>query len=136
MKLFRLATVVLAALFVPVLASAGTLSPGVQAWYVSWQSGMAQLNADIIEAQLRQELEAADITSSFNSYINGYTLDVGEPEGSGFIFGPVIRYETDNRLWEFNLSIMWFGAYTTNIDTSFVLKTENFINSFMKNQVL
>ncbi|HPA73641.1 MAG TPA: hypothetical protein PKY31_15330 [Spirochaetota bacterium] len=121
MKLFRLATVVLAALFVPVLASAGTLSPGVQAWYVSWQSGMAQLNADIIEAQLRQELDAADGDGTFGGNINGYSLDVGNPEGSGFIFGPALRYETDDRLWEFNLSIMWFGAYTTNIDTSFIL---------------
>jgi hypothetical protein len=121
MNFSRIATVILMLLCVTAFASAGTLSPGVQAWYVSWQSGMAKLNADIIEAQLRKELDAADITSSFNTYINGYSLDVGDPESSGFIIGPAIRYETDDRLWEFNLAVMWFGAYTTNIDTSFVL---------------
>lgn len=121
MKFSRAAIVVIAALCIPAFSAAGTLSPGVQAWYVSWQSGMAKLNADIIEAQLRQELVAADITSSFNANISGYTLDVGDPEGSGFIFGPAISYETDDRNWEFNLSLMWIGSYTTNIDTSFIL---------------
>jgi hypothetical protein len=123
MNFSRIATVVLMLLCVTAFASAGTLSPGVQAWYVSWQSGMAKLNADIIEAQLRKELSVADVNGTYGGNISGYSLDVGDPESSGFIFGPAIRYETDDNLWEFNLSVMWFGAYTTNIDSTFTLYT-------------
>lgn len=123
MNLPRIATAVLMLLCITAFASAGTLSPGVQAWYVSWQSGMAKLNADIIEAQLRKELSDADILSAYAGNINGYSLDVGEPEGRGFVYGPILQYETDDHVWVFNLSIMWLGAYTTSIDTSFVLNT-------------
>jgi len=123
MNRFRIAPYFIALLLVPVFTSAGTLSPGVQAWYVSWQSGMAKLNADIIEAQLKKELDAADINGTFGGNINGYSLDVGDPESSGFVLGPSLRYTTDDRLWEFNISLIWFGAYTANIDTIFTLNT-------------
>ena len=36
--------------------SAGTLSLEGQAWYVMWDSGLAKMNAQIVEAQLQKEL--------------------------------------------------------------------------------
>jgi hypothetical protein len=107
-------------------AFAGTLSVGAQGWYVNWDSGLAKMNAQVVETQLRRELDAAKNDGTFTEFVNYQGLDVGDPESSGFLAGPRISYQTEDRQWEFRLSSMLFGAYSTSVDTS-VMVTADFL---------
>ena len=104
-------------------AFAGTLSVGAQGWYVNWDSGLAKMNAQVVEAQLKRELDKGVIDLGDLGSYEG--LDVGDPESSGFLAGPRISYQTDDKKWEFRLSSMLFGSYSTSVDAS-VRVTANF----------
>lgn len=94
---------------------AGTLSMGGRSFYAQWDSGMARMTAAAVEAQLKREMEAG--VAGLGEFSNYSNLEVGDPEGRGFIFGPVLGYQTDDRKWDATLSLMWFGSYTTSIDS-------------------
>lgn len=96
--------------------SAGTLSLEGQAWYVTWNSGLAKMNAQIVEAQLQKEL--AQGVTSYSDLASYQGLEVGDPESSGFLIGPCISYQTDDKKWEFRLSSILFGSYSTSVDSS------------------
>ncbi len=92
---------------------------GAQGFYSWWDSGLAKMGTDVLEPQLNAALKEDQSIQS--TYITGYTLDVGDPEGRGFILGPRLRYATDDNLWEFTAALMWFGSYTSSIDSSLAL---------------
>lgn len=97
-------------------AFAGTLSVGAQAWYVKWDSGLASMNAQMVEAQLRRELDKGVLNLGEMTSYEG--LEIGDPESSGFLAGPRVSYQTEDKKWDFRLSSMLFGAYSTTVDTS------------------
>jgi len=99
---------------------AGTLSAGVQSWYVWWDSGLAKMNAQTVENQIRKELEQGqlDVSGDFLGY-QGF--EVGDPVSSGFIYGPVFSYKTEDKVWDIRASLMWFGSYSTSVDSTVTL---------------
>lgn len=95
---------------------AGIFSAGLQSYYAWWDSGMAKMAANALEAQLKRDMDQAIINIG---NVTGYgDLEVGDPEGRGLIYGPVIGYQTDDKKWDFQLALMWFGSYTTHVDAS------------------
>lgn len=107
-------------------AFAGTLSVGGQGWYVKWDSGLAKMNTQVVEAQLTKELNVAAADGTFTDFGEFQGLDVGDPESSGFLFGPRLSYQTDDKKWEFRLSSMLFGSYSTSVDSSVSIKANFF----------
>ncbi len=98
------------------LAHAGTLKPGVQGSYLIWDSGVAAMNVDILENQIKKELDQGVLNlGDLAGYEN---LEISDPETTGYMYGPVLSYETDNKKWEFRGSLMWFGKYTTSVDST------------------
>jgi hypothetical protein len=95
---------------------AGTISAGIQTFYASWDSGMGKMTASAVEAQLTKEMEqGVSSIAGFTGYSN---LEVGDPESSGFVYGPILGYRTEDKKWDFTLALMWFGTYTTSVDAS------------------
>lgn len=95
---------------------AGTFSAGIQSYYAWWDSGMAKMTANSLEAQLVRDMDRAVISIG---NLSGYgDLEVGDPQSHGFIYGPVIGYRTDDKKWDFELALMWFGSYTSSVDAS------------------
>ncbi len=93
---------------------AGTLSAGGQSWYVWWDSGMAKMTAASVEAQLKREMNSATGVN----FTNYGGLEVGDPESRGFIYGPLLGYQTDDKKWDFTLAMMWWGTYSTKVPSS------------------
>ncbi len=77
---------------------------------------MAKMTAGSVEAQLQREMEAG--VAGIPDFASFSDLEVGDPEGRGFIYGPVLGYQTDDKKWDITLAIMWFGSYTTSVDAS------------------
>ncbi len=99
---------------------AGTLSAGVQGWYTFWDSGLAKMNTQALESQLKREMDQAK--DDLPDFIDYDSLKVGDPESKGPCFGPVIAYETGDKKWQFSSAIMWFGFYTTSVDSSVMVE--------------
>jgi hypothetical protein len=97
-------------------AHAGNLKPGIQGSYLLWDSGAAAMNVSILENQIKKELDqgVADL-GDLADYEN---LEISDPETTGYMFGPVLSYETDDKKWEFRGALMWFGKYTTSVDST------------------
>ncbi len=96
--------------------AAGTVSVGIQSYYAWWDSGMAKMAANSLEAQLTRDMDQAVI--SIGNLAAYGDLEVGDPEGHGFIYGPVLGYRTDDKKWDFELRIMWFRSYTASVNAS------------------
>ena len=95
---------------------AGTLTAGINANKVWWDSGMAKMTADAVENKLKQDLDQAVIDLvDFDAYDD---LDVSDPSIHGFIFSPFLSYTTDNNKWQYTLDFNCFGNYTSSIDAS------------------
>ena len=71
------------------LADAGTLSVGAQSWYVWWDSGLAKLNADIVESSIKNEMDQeqidAVIPKGTDTSIDSYSgfFDNGHRQATG-----------------------------------------------------
>lgn len=115
-KVYPVFLIILCGLLSMNYAEAGTIKVGGQGRYVMWDSGIAKMNAQAIENQLRKEMDQGVVGLSEFSSFSG--LEVGDPEIKGTIFGPQISYETDDKNWEFNASMMLIGSYSTSVDTS------------------
>jgi hypothetical protein len=97
-------------------AHAGNLKPGMQGSYLWWDSGVAAMNVNILENQIKKELDQGVLNlGDLAGYEN---LEISDPETTGYMYGPVISYETDNKKWEFRGSFMFFGKYTTSVDST------------------
>ncbi|HPB83650.1 MAG TPA: hypothetical protein PK200_16530, partial [Spirochaetota bacterium] len=81
------------------------------------------MGTQTVETQLKKEV--AEGVAGLPDFASYQDLDVGEPESSGFLFGPRISYETDDKNWTFSAAAMLFGSYSTSIDSS-VSVTANF----------
>ena len=77
------------------------------------------MTAEATENQLNRELAQAQ--AAFPTNITDVSLNVGKPEGKGFIYGPMIGYRTDDKKWDFRAAVMWFGTYTTSMKSTFNL---------------
>ncbi len=97
-------------------AHGGNLKPGIQGSYLRWDSGVAAMNVDILENRIKKELDQGIL--SLGDLAGYENLDISDPETTGYVYGPVLSYETDNKKWEFRGSFMWFGKYTTSVDST------------------
>ncbi len=92
---------------------AGTLHIGARGFYTFWDSGIAKMNAQIVENQIQKEMTQAEINIANFGGAGGLTVD--DPTSSGYVLGPVIGYTTTDKKWSFKGDFMFLGQYTTDI---------------------
>jgi hypothetical protein len=115
-KFYAVLLLILSVLLIESSLYAGTLNAGVQSWYVFWDSGLAKMNAQVIENQIKKELNSG--IAGLPEFVNYEGLEIDNPESKGFILGPLLSYKTDDTIWEFRASMMLIGSYSTNVDST------------------
>ncbi len=85
--------------FLPLNAVAGTYLLGVKYWHADWDSAIL----DWFEE---------DISRSFEENRLPLTADSGP--GKGYLYGPLIGYQTDNEKWTFSFAPMIFSSFDQN----------------------
>jgi len=88
-KYFIIGLFLVCGMLISTYAFAGTLSVGVQGWYVKWDSGLASMNAQMVEAQLRRELDKGVLDLGEMTSYEG--LDMGNRKAADFWQAPVFH---------------------------------------------
>lgn len=106
--------VILILAFAPVSLSAGTLMVGGKAWFALWDSEWGQKLAELAD------FEIATFYSylTYGTYTDAKATSKAET-GKGFLAGPLVSYQTDDRLWTMSLAVMWFSSFSQDIKSTF-----------------
>ena len=84
-------------------AHAGTLMVGLKGWYAFW-NGTPNRFAEIVDDAVDEGVELAipGVVSDTNS---------SKETGTGFLAGPIMAYQTDDRMWAFSLAFMYLSMF-------------------------
>jgi hypothetical protein len=77
---------------------AGTVLIGVKFWYAFWDSSTAKCFEEAIARK----------TAAYDPEVEAQT-------GKGYLAGPVLGYQTDNRLWSFSIALMLLNSFSEEI---------------------
>jgi long-subunit fatty acid transport protein len=94
---------VLLLIHTPVPSEAGTFMFGVKAWYTAWDSSVL----DWFEKNLIADFAAT-----------GRTISTDKDDGSGYLAGPLISYQSDNGKWSASFAPMVFSSFSQNWEGS------------------
>jgi len=83
----------------PVISEAGTFMFGAKAWYTTWESSVL----DWFEKNL-----IADFAST------GRTISTDKDDGSGYLAGPLLSYQSDDGKWSASFAPMVFSSFSQN----------------------
>jgi hypothetical protein len=89
-------------------AYAGTLMVGLKGWYAFWNGApnrFSEIVDDAVDEGIEQGLPGTVSTTASS-----------KETGKGFLAGPVVAYQTDDRIWAFSLAFMYLSMF--NYDTS------------------
>ena len=92
---------------IPSASRAGTFMLGLKGWYTSWDSAFAK---------------------TLGAYYHDYFVAAGIPNtvtinpGTGYLAGPLVGYQTDDRKWSLSFAGMIFSSFKQN--TKFETSTE------------
>lgn len=96
-KLIVLVTTIFLLLACPLTGSAGTFMLGAKGWYVNWESSVL----DWFEQDIKADFASA-----------GQVLSTSKENGTGYLAGPLMSYQTDNGNWSFSLAPMVFSSFS------------------------
>jgi hypothetical protein len=103
-KYIQLIIIILGVLYLlPLNAAAGTYIFGVKYWNADWDSAIL----DWFEK---------DIALSFQE--NRLQLTASKDPGKGYLYGPLIGYQTDDQKWSFGFAPMIFSSFDQDWDGS------------------
>lgn len=91
----------------PAPLMAGTLMLGAKAWFAVWGSEFGQTAADQANLTL-DEIYQDETTRPSQTTANA-------ENGKGYLAGPLVSYQTDDRLWTVSLAFMWFSSFSQDI---------------------
>ncbi len=109
----------------PSVTKAGSLMVGMKGWYAFWggiPEGLSKIADDEIDEGIEYGLNLS-FTGAANSETNS-----SDETGKGFLAGPVIGYQTDDRMWSLSLALMYLSVFdydTTSTGTFTVGAPEN-----------
>lgn len=82
-------------------AYAGTVMIGAKAWYLEWDSAFDKAFADMLVNYINATEPTQNWTATYKP-------------GRGFLAGPMIGYQTDDRQWAFSGAFMFINSFKTN----------------------
>lgn len=92
-------------------AYAGTLMVGLKGWYAFW-NGAPNRFSEIVDDAVDEGIEAVLAAPPYNSVTVNSDTNSSKEVGTGFLAGPVVAYQTDDRMWAFSLAFMYFSVFT------------------------
>ncbi len=92
-------------------AHAGTLMVGLKGWYAFW-NGTPNRFAEIVDDAVDEGIENVLSAPPFNSTTVNSDTNSSKEVGTGFLAGPVMAYQTDDRMWAFSLAFMYLSVFT------------------------
>ena len=85
----------------PSLSQAGTFMVGMKGWYTSWDSAFAKSLGKVVHD---------DLESGTTPIPNTVTINTG----TGYLAGPLVGYQTEDRKWSISAAGMLFSSFTQN----------------------
>ncbi|HOP62451.1 MAG TPA: hypothetical protein PK358_01865 [Spirochaetota bacterium] len=85
---------------------AGTISVGVKGWYAYWDGvpdSLSKIVDDDVDEGIEEALSGAGTVDS--------NTESSKDTGKGFLTGPVLAYQSDDRLWSLSLALMYFSSF-------------------------
>jgi hypothetical protein len=110
-KLLIALTVVFALILIPALSEAGTLMIGIKGWAALWDSAVGETFSKSADNEIEEWLK--DPLGGNN---NDARLSSDLKLGMGALVGPMLSYQTDDKLWSFSLALMHFGSFSQEAD--------------------
>ena len=111
-KLLIALTVVFALALIPAPSVAGTLMIGVKGWAALWDSAVGETFSKSADNEIEEYLTAPPP--------GGDNLDARLSSdiklGMGALVGPMLSYQTDDKMWSFSLALMHFGYFSQEAD--------------------
>jgi len=87
----------------PAISNAGTYMLGAKYWYTTWESSVL----DWFEQDLVADFAVA-----------GRTLTAKKDDGTGYLAGPLLSYQTDDKKWSFSLAPMFLSSFSQDWEGS------------------
>lgn len=108
-------SLLLSFLVVPCTSRAGSLMLGVKGWYAFW-NGWPHKACNIVD----NAVEKGIINGLYDAGATTADSDVNSKKetGNGFLAGPILAYQTDDRKWSFSLAFMYFSTFKYETDSS------------------
>ncbi len=111
-KLLVAFTIVFAFALFPAPSDAGTLMIGVKGWAALWDSAVGETFSKSADNEIEEWLKDA-VDGEGN---NDARLSSDLKLGMGALVGPMLSYQTDDKLWSFSLALMHFGYFSQEAD--------------------
>ncbi len=92
----------------PAVSYAGSMMVGMKGWYAFWEgwpnTACTQVDDAVDEAIVSALLGAGATTADSDTNSEKET-------GKGYLAGPMLAYQTDDRMWSFSLAFMYFSDF-------------------------
>ena len=108
-------TVSLIIIFNPSISTAGSYMLGMKGWYAFWD-GSPDAISGIVDDDLDNGVEAS-LDPSFTGTVNSESSS-SKSTGKGYLAGPMLAYQTDDRIWSFSLAFMYLSDFTYDTTSS------------------
>lgn len=89
---------------------AGTIMLGAKAWFAVWGSEFGNTLAEIGDRELASEYSYF----YYGTYDDAIASSKAET-AKGILAGPLVSYQTDDRLWTISLAFMWFSSFSQDM---------------------
>lgn len=111
--LFVVLAVVFAIALFPVSSNAGTLMIGVKGWYAFWDSAIGEQFSGMADEEIVEYLKDPAGGNSDDARLSS-DIELGR----GILVGPLLSYQTDDKLWSVSFALMHFGSFSQEADVT------------------
>jgi len=100
-------------LMAPSISMAGSVMIGAKVWYAFWDGSPDDMSGIVDNAIDEGILYALSSVTPATSQTSS-----SEETGTGFLTGPMLAYQTDDRMWSFSLAVMYFSRFNYETESS------------------